>query len=185
MRNLNYKSKGLNALSAKKFGLAKTFFSLAHTQKPSDELLFLIELCALGEIEADEATMLFEFYSLKPKPKPASLFRILNSINEKIAKKNLEISQNVSEEADKAHAILYKDFMSVVRENGDFKNVFEGVIFSSKIALENKEELLEFLENLLKNGYKQTCLNYIEASSDRLVGDLRFDEIIKKIKNEN
>ncbi|MDA3076186.1 histidine kinase [Campylobacter sp. JMF_04 NA10] len=182
---MSYKSKGLNALKSGKFEFAKTFFALAQEQKPSDELLFLIELCDLGLSEPEEALMLYEFYTLKPKPKPSVLFRILNSINEKIAKKNAEISKKFSDEAERIDAILYKDFMRAVKESGSFKNVFESVIFSSKIAVENKDEMIEFLQNLLANGFDEICINYIEASSEHFAGDLRLDEIIKKIKNEN
>ena len=173
---MNYKKQGLKAFSHGEFELAKLYFSLAYEQKGGEELLFLIELCQTAQLDRDEATMLFEFYRLKPQNDLCELFKILNSINEKIA------HEADVEPGEEIPVIAYADFMRAVGQKG-FKDAFESIIFSSKIAISGRSEMIEFLENLIENGYYEMGLNYVESSAAAYAGDQRFEALMQKIKN--
>ena len=175
---MNYKKLGLKAFSRGEFELAKLYFSLAYEKSGEEEILFLLELCQTALADREEALMLFDFYNLSPKTQTAELFKILNSINEKIA------SEAASEPGaeDEIAVIAYADFMLAVSQKG-FKDAFESIIFSSKIAISDKSEMIEFLENLIENGYYEMGLNYVESSAAAYAGDERFEALMQKIKN--
>ena len=175
---MNYKKLGLKAFSRGEFELAKLYFSLAYEKSGEEEILFLLELCQTALADREEALMLFDFYNLSPITQTAELFKILNSINEKIA--NEAASEPGAE--DEIAVIAYADFMRAVSQKG-FKDAFESIIFSSKIAISDKSEMIEFLENLIENGYYEMGLNYVENSAAAYAGDERFEALMQKIKN--
>ena len=43
--------------------------------------------------------------------------------------------------------------------------------------------MIEFLENLIENGYYEMGLNYVESSAAAYAGDQRFEALMQKIKN--
>jgi len=173
---LNYKKLGLKAFSRGEFELAKLYFSLAYEKSGEEEILFLLELCQTAMADREEALMLFDFYNLSPKTQTAELFKILNSINEKIAR------EADAEPGEEIPVIAYADFMRAVGQKG-FKDAFESIIFSSKIAISGRSEMIEFLENLIENGYYEMGLNYVESSAAAYAGDQRFEALMQKIKN--
>lgn len=179
---MNYKELGLNSFSRYKFKEARLLFSLAYEQEPSDELLFLIELAALAQIDGSEAMPIFEIYQITSKKRQMDFLDILNSLYQKIYDKlEAEIPDEIQE--DMKNSITYKEFKEMANKTGDFKQVLEGIMFSSNITIESKDEMLNFLENLVENDFIDISLRYIEDFSWVFTDDLKFNEIIEKIKN--
>ncbi|MBR7047868.1 MAG: hypothetical protein IKI43_05870, partial [Campylobacter sp.] len=84
---------------------------------------------------------------------------------------------------DVKNSISYKEFREILGKTGDFKQVLEGVMFSSSITIESKDEMLNFLENLVENDFIDISLRYIEDFSWVFTDDLKFNKLIEKIKN--
>ena len=78
---------------------------------------------------------------------------------------------------------MYKEFREILGKTGDFKQVLEGIMFSSSITIESKDEMLNFLENLVENDFIDMSLRYIEDFSWVFTDDLKFNKLIEKIKN--
>ena len=60
--------------------------------------------------------------------------------------------------SEEINGILFNDVKSIVRNKEDL----ESILLSTKVIFENKEDLLEFFEMLLKFGYKESAINYFE-----------------------
>ena len=106
----------------------------------------------------------------------------LNSLYQKIYDKlEAEIPDEIQE--DMKNSITYKEFKEMANKTGDFKQVLESIMFSSNITIESKDEMLNFLENLVENDFIDISLRYIEDFSWVFTDDLKFNEIIEKIKN--
>lgn len=172
---MNYKELGIEAFSKHNFNLAKTYFSLAYRANESDELLFLINLAQSAFDNKDEAIMLFEFYLFKPKTSQS--LAELNDLLDEIDCKEDETSEILETQK----AITYDEFKEAVVQAGDFKSVFEDIMFSTKVIISNKNDLLDFLENLVENDFIEMSLNYIESAAI-YAGDERIAAIIEKIK---
>ena len=183
---MDYKELGIKAFSRYRFKDAKLYFSLAYEQEPSDELLFLIELAELALIDRSEVMPIFEFYQIKSKKNMDEFFDILNSLYQKICDKqeDVEIPDELQENIK--NSISYKEFKEAVRQKGDFKQVLEGIMFSSNITIASKDEMLNFLENLVENDFIDMSLRYIEDYAWAFTDDLKFNQLVEKIKkNEN
>jgi hypothetical protein len=76
---------------------------------------------------------------------------------------------------DEINGIKFKDIMHIINS----KEEFENILFSTRILFESKEELLEFFEMLLKYGYKDSALNYLEE----LILNLNDYDIIERFNS--
>jgi predicted nucleotidyltransferase len=56
------------------------------------------------------------------------------------------------------NGIVFDDVKKIVKNKEDLENI----ILSTKVVFENKEDLLEFFEMLLKYGYKESAISYFE-----------------------
>ena len=178
---IDYKKAGIKAFNKGDFDAAASYFSLAYEKKPDEKLLFLITLCSLAKTRRDEAMTLFEIFKLKDKlgMSPADLDEILGGLEAKI---------DEDEDHEEQNAISYADFMDAVRRGG-FKSVFEDIMFSTRVMIDNRDDFLEFLQNLIKNGFIEMGLSYIETAAVMFAGDERLSalarEINERAQNEN
>ena len=178
---IDYKKAGLKAFNKGEFDAATSYFSLAYDKKPDQKLLFLIMLCSLAKTRRDEAMTLFEIFKLKDKlgMSPDELEEILGA---------LETKFNDDESLEEQNAISYADFMDAVRRGG-FKSTFEDIMFSTRVMIDNRDDFLEFLQNLIKNDFIEMGLNYIETAAVMFAGDERLSalarEINEKAESEN
>ncbi len=66
-----------------------------------------------------------------------------------------------------------------------FKEIFEDLIFSTKIIFLNKYEFYEFLNQLIENGYQDMSLEYIESLRKNIVYDSEIEKILQKVTDDN
>ena len=62
---IDYKKIGIKYFKRSKFKDAIFYFSLAYEKTQERNLLFLIQICSLGEENAEEAKLLFDYYMAK------------------------------------------------------------------------------------------------------------------------
>ena len=76
-------------------------------------------------------------------------------------------------------AILFKDVKNIVKTKEDLENI----LLSSKVAFENKNEVVEFFKMLIDYGFKENALDYFENFLSQL-NDLEiidgFNSLLKK-----
>ena len=92
----------------------------------------------------------------------------------------LEAKFNDDESLEEQNAISYADFMDAVRRGG-FKSTFEDIMFSTRVMIDNRDDFLEFLQNLIKNDFIEMGLNYIESAAAMFAGDERLNALSKPI----
>ena len=59
---------------------------------------------------------------------------------------------------EELNGILFSDVKSLVKTKEDLENI----LLSTKVIFENKNDLLQFFEMLLKYGYKESAISYFE-----------------------
>ena len=169
---IDYKKAGLRAFNKGEFDAAASYFSLAYDKKPDKKLLFLIMLCSLAKTRRDEAMTLFEIFKLKDKlgMSPGDLEEILGA---------LEARFDRDEDLEVQNAISYADFMDAVKRGG-FKSTFEDIMFSTRVMIDNRDDFLEFLQNLII----EMGLNYIESAAAMFAGDERLNALVREINEK-
>lgn len=172
---IDYKKLGVKNFKKAKFDEAATLFSLAYEISKEKGLLFLIQLCSLAKDSPDEARILFELYAAKNK---------FGKSGEEI-EEILEVLESRFEPdfaLEEQDAISYEDFKQAVWSEGDFKKVFENIMFSTKVMISNRDDFLEFLQNLIKNNFLEMSMNYLETAAVMFSGDERIKELLDEIQ---
>ncbi len=143
-----------------------------------------VMLCDLLEEDEDEAVALFDYYEVlvqEGQKEPEKI--IMNIIKEQDELEN-EINQFLSPLSDRifGEGISYEDFKKFVKERGGFKKAYEDIMFSTKVVITKKEDLFDFIENLIQNGYEEHVYSYLEDASKLYPVDARLQELFEKLK---
>ena len=169
---IDYKKAGIKAFYKNRFDEAKSYFSLAYEVKSDKKLLFLIMLCSLAKQKQDEAMILFEIFIAKDKMgiKSDEMDEILSILESKI--------DEFDEEFEAQNAISYDDFMKAVGQSGSFKKTFENIMFSTRVLINSREDLI-------KNDFLEMGLTYLESAALLFKGDERINALIGEIRQRS
>lgn len=140
----------------------------------------LAEMAMSGE-EAAEA--LFDYYEVlreeDVEQADTVISEILQTMDGTVEQLSGLFTEPMRHRLDYEDGILYNDFRTLVEEQGDFKTLFENIMFSTRVLITEKEEFVDFLTQLTQHGYQKMAMNYIETAlamypnDDQLRGLLR------------
>jgi len=163
------------------------FYALAKEEKPeSPEVEVGILLTSLAGEQEEEAQAIFEFYSAARSTDESGAIQMVKTLIESVetglesAGENMVIA--LEEQVEREDGIQYKDFQRLVREAHDFKEIFQKVIFSTKVIITQKNDFFSFVEALIDNGYIEMALGYIDSANNVFPSDLRIRELLEKIQ---
>ncbi|AXH14219.1 hypothetical protein CP985_09255 [Malaciobacter mytili LMG 24559] len=83
---------------------------------------------------------------------------------------------------DSLDAIKYEDFKKLVQSRGSFRVAFEDIMFSTKVAIESKEDFFDFVSNLIDNGFSTTAYSYLDGFNEYFAYDKKIEELYKKLE---
>ena len=142
---------------------AHTFFS----QKEYNKALFLYSqvtslyptnieyqlyciLCDVSYENEEKAQNLFEYFSVSKDLNFDDAVKFVHETldtydndNDKMVNLLKDVS-NTSVES--LNAIEYKDFMELVDDRGSFKEAYQDIMFSTKVAISSKDDLVDFID---------------------------------------
>ncbi len=105
-------------------------------------------------------------------------FLLEEAISQKNYKKAMDIITKLippSFNSDIVEGILFKDVKKIVSSKEDLENI----LLSTRVFFEQKEELLEFFDMLLKYGFRENAISYFED----LITQMNDLEIIDGFNN--
>ena len=142
----------------------------------------LAEMAMSGE---DGAEALFDYYTiLKDENKDEAdevIAEILETIDGTLEQLKTVFSQPLKEKLEQENGILYGDFISLVKKEGNFKEVFENIMFSTKVIISEKEDFVDFLERLMNHGFKEMALTYLESALSVYPNDSELRKLLKRL----
>ena len=145
----------------------------------------LAEMAMSGE---DGAEALFDYYTiLKDEDKEQAdevISEILESIDGTLDQLKTVFTQPLTDRLEQENGILYKDLMTLVEKEGDFKHVFENIMFSTKVIISEKEDFVDFLSKLMDNGFKEMALSYLESALSVYPNDDNLRALLKRLAKE-
>jgi len=80
--------------------------------------------------------------------------------------------------------ITYSDFKNFVVKDKGFKRAFQDLRFTSKVIIEEKDDLIDFINNLIYYGFHDEALNYLEEGLKLYPKDYQLNLLAKIIFNE-
>lgn len=77
--------------------------------------------------------------------------------------------------------IMYTEFKELVEDDKDFNRIFENIMFSTRVIITEKEDFVDFLDNLIHHGYKEMALSYLESALGVYPNDRQLRNLLRRL----
>jgi hypothetical protein len=116
----------------------------------------------------DDAQALFDYYqAIKNSSDDAE--EIIDELSQTIYATRIIVQEQVvgamQEQIEYQDGISYDDFVALIESKGDFREVFEDIMFSTKVVITTKEEFIDFIKRLISAEYQEVALKYLDSIS--------------------
>ena len=149
----------------KEYDIALFLYSQVLSIEPNNiEYKIYPILCDIGGENSDKAQALFEYFSIQKELNQEKAIEFVKEAisaydgnNELMMKIFKDFSIQTIESLD---AIDYEDFLNLVDSRGSFREAYEDIMFSTKVAIKSKKDLLDFIEQLIDNDFNTTAYSF-------------------------
>lgn len=142
----------------------------------------LSEMAMSGE---SGAQALFDYYDVLKKENSSEadtiIYEILHAMDDVTDNIGELISEPLNAKLEYEDGILYKDFLKIVEEDGDFKKIFENIMFSTRVIITQKEDFIDFLGRLIDNNYSEMAFSYLEGALAIYPNEERLKALVERI----
>ena len=98
----------------------------------------------------------------------------------------MEVLKDVSlSTVDALDAIKYEDFKKLIDSRDSFRIAFEDIMFSTKVAIENKNDFFDFVSKLIDNDFNNTAYTYLDGFNEYFAYDDEIEKLYKKLEEKN
>jgi tetratricopeptide (TPR) repeat protein len=161
-------------------------FSLVLKDEPNNEDARIgVILSEMAQSKEEGAQALFDYYEVLRQEDQEGAVEIIESLVESLETGLDELTelleQPLRDQLLMEDGILYEDFKLIVQERGDFRRSFEDIMFSTKVIITQREDFLDFLENLIDNDFYDMASNYIEGAMEVFPNDERLRTLFEKL----
>jgi tetratricopeptide (TPR) repeat protein len=144
--------------------------------------VILSEMAMSGEGGAEA---LFDYYEiLKEEDKESAdiiIDEILQNLDGALDKLSEVLAQPLQDRIIYEDGIVYQDFKAIVADGDNFKEIFENIMFSTKVIITQKEDFIDFLDNLIEHGFIEMALSYIESALNTFPSDIKLIKLLEKL----
>lgn len=142
----------------------------------------LAEMAMSGE---EAATALFDYYEVLRNEDEEQANLVISELLQTMDGTVEQIS-DLFEDPSKSrlefeNGIMYGDFKDLVEQSGDFKTVFQNIMFSTRVLITEKDDFIDFLTQLSRHGYRDMALNYIENAVSLYPNDEELRGVFKQL----
>ncbi|MBN2896050.1 MAG: hypothetical protein JXK05_09205 [Campylobacterales bacterium] len=145
----------------------------------------LAEMAMSGEVSA---VALFDYYEVlrseNAEEADVIMSEILSSMDGTLDEIAQIISTPIKQRVELENGISYAEFKMLVEEEGDFKRIFENIMFSTRVIITEKEDFLDFLEALLGHGFTEMALSYAESALSVYRNDVKLNRIFEMMQTK-
>ncbi len=125
----------------------------------------LSEMAMSGE---EGAEALFDYYIVlreeNQEDADTIISEILKSMDGTLDQLSALFSEPMKQKLEFEDGIMYYEFKQLVEDEGDFKRIFENIMFSTRVIITEKEDFIDFLKNLVEYDFKEMALAYLESA---------------------
>ena len=176
--------------TAKQYDKALFIYSQVISLTPTNtEYQIYCLLCDIGHESDEKAQSLFDYFIVAKDENFDEAFKYVTDVvnafdgdNEKMMQLLKEIS-HTSVEA--LNAIEYEDFMELVQSRGSFTQAYQDIMFSTKVAITTKEDLIDFINKLIDNNFNKTAYSYLDGFNEFFSYDEDLTRLYEKLERKN
>lgn len=142
----------------------------------------LSEMAMSGESGAEA---LFDYYEVlrEDDAEQADLIisEILETMDGTLEQLGDIIAQPLKEHLVFEDGILYEEFKEIVDDEGDFRRIFENIMFSTRVIITEKEDFVDFLDKLMQNNYHEMAMSYLEGALAVHPNDKQLRKLLRRL----
>jgi tetratricopeptide (TPR) repeat protein len=173
----------------KDYDKALFIYSQLISQNPSNKEYKLYAIfCDIATEDEDKAISLFDYFTIS---KTESIEEAIKYVEDVIdaydgdVEKMMDMLKDLSDSTvESLDAIKYEDFKELIENRGSFRIAFEDIMFSTKVAIESKEDFFDFVTNLIDNDFNTTAYSYLDGFNEYFSYDSKLEELYKKLEEK-
>ena len=165
-------------------------YSQVISSKPTNmEYQIYCLLCDIGYESNEKAQGLFDYFIVaKDENFEEATKYVLDVVNafDGDNEKMLGLLKDISHTSVEAlNAIEYKDFMELVKNRGSFTQAYQDIMFSTKVAITKKDDLVDFINKLIDNNFNKTAYSYLDGFNEFFSYDEDLTLLYEKLGKKN
>jgi len=173
--------------SSKDYDKALFLYSQVISKHPTNiEYQLYCIFCDIGYENDEKAQSLHDYFILAKDDNFDEAVKYVQDIikaydgdNEKMMGLLKDISNT---NVESLNAIEYNDFMELVKDRGSFKEAYQDIMFSTKVAITTKEDLIDFIGKLIENNFNKTAYSYLDGFNQYFAYDDELTALYDKLE---
>ncbi|WP_295052815.1 hypothetical protein [Sulfuricurvum sp.] len=138
---------------------------------------------AMGGESAGEA--LFDYYTILRsediETADTVISEILQTMDGTLDQLAGLFQETIKQRLDYEDGIMYTEFKELVENDSDFNRIFENIMFSTRVIITEKEDFVDFLDNLIDHGYQEMALSYLESALGVYPNDRQLRNLLRRL----
>ncbi|HAC70627.1 MAG TPA: hypothetical protein DCF41_02775 [Arcobacter skirrowii] len=174
----------------RRFEKALFLYSLLVDNFPQkDEYKIYALFCDIALEDASKAIALFDYFTiLKDDDLQEAIDYVkgvIKAYDGDIDKMMMLLKELNLTTVNQLDAINYSDFKKLIEQRGSFKVAFEDIMFSTKVAIESKDDFYDFVTKLIDNGFNNMAYNYLEGFNEYFIHDKEIVKLYKRLEEKS
>ncbi len=173
----------------KMFEKALFLYSQLSSNFPSNKEYPIYALfCDIASEDEEKAISLFDYFSVVKQDSMEEAIKyvedIVNAYDGDIDKMMGLLKDLSNSTVDSLDAIKYDDFKKLIDSRGSFRIAFEDIMFSTKVAIENKHDFFDFVTKLIDNDFNTTAYTYLDGFNEYFSYDEEIEKLYKRLEEK-
>ena len=173
----------------KKFNKALFIYSQLSSLFPENKEYPIYALfCDIAFEDEEKAISLYDYFSVVKEEDIDSAISyvedIVNAYDGDIDKMMDILKDSSVSTVESLDAIKYNDFKQLIKSRGSFRIAFEDIMFSTKVAIENKNDFFDFVTKLIDNDFNSTAYSYLDGFNEYFSYDEEIEKLYRKLEEK-
>mgnify|MGYP000232202660 CR=1 FL=1 len=173
----------------RKFEKALFLYSQLSSNFPQNKEYPIYALfCDIATEDEEKAISLFDYFTIVKDENLEEAIRyvedVINAYDGDIDKMMEILKELSSSTIESLDAIRYEDFKKLITSRGSFRVAFEDIMFSTKVAIENKDDFFDFVTKLIDNDFNTTAYTYLDGFNEYFSYDKEIEKLYKKLEEK-
>ncbi len=161
-------------------------YSLALKDHPGSKEAYngaiLSDMAMSGEAGAEA---LFDYYTIlkneDAEQADVVISEILETMDGTLEQLSTLFGETIKQRLAYEDGIMYNEFKELVKDESDFNRIFENIMFSTRVIITEKEDFVDFLDNLIHHGYQEMALSYLESALGVYPNDRQLRNLLRRL----
>ncbi len=173
----------------RKFDKALFLYSQLSSNFPQNKEYPIYALfCDIASEDEEKAVSLYDYFTIVKDENLEEAIRyvedVINAYDGDIDKMMEILKELSTSTVESLDAIRYEDFKKLIESRGSFRIAFEDIMFSTKVAIENKDDFFDFVTKLIDNDFNSTAYTYLDGFNEYFSYDKEIEKLYKKLEEK-